>query len=47
LKDPKGVYPKDVQLFLEEDLKQINLLLLFSKNFNLEEGQLADLMTIH
>jgi hypothetical protein len=34
-----------VQLFLEEDLKQINLrLLLFQKNFNLEE-ELADLMT--
>jgi glycine betaine/proline transport system substrate-binding protein len=33
LKDPKGVYPKMlVQLFLEEDLKQINLrLLLFQK----------------
>jgi glycine betaine/proline transport system substrate-binding protein len=46
LKDPKGVYPKMlVQLFLEEDLKQINLrLLLFQKNFNLEE-ELADLMT--
>jgi ABC-type proline/glycine betaine transport system substrate-binding protein len=35
-----------VQLFLEEDLKQINLKLLLFKNFNLEEGQLADLMTI-
>jgi glycine betaine/proline transport system substrate-binding protein len=34
------------QLFLEEDLKQINLKLLLFQNFNLEEGQLADLMTI-
>jgi hypothetical protein len=47
LKDPKGVYQKMlVQLFLEEDLKQINLRLLLFQNFNLEEGQLADLMTI-
>jgi glycine betaine/proline transport system substrate-binding protein len=45
LKDPKGVYQKMlVQLFLEEDLKQINLRLLLFKT--LEEGQLADLMTI-
>jgi glycine betaine/proline transport system substrate-binding protein len=47
LKDPKGVYPKDAcTIILEEDLKQINLRLLLFKNFNLEEGQLADLMTI-
>jgi glycine betaine/proline transport system substrate-binding protein len=32
LKDPKGVYQKMlVQLFLEEDLKQINLRLLLFK----------------
>jgi ABC-type proline/glycine betaine transport system substrate-binding protein len=34
-----------VQLFLEEDLKQPEAATFF-KNFNLEEGQLADLMTI-
>jgi hypothetical protein len=46
LKDPKGVYQKMlVQLFLEEDLKQINLKLLLLKTL-IEEGQLADLMTI-
>jgi glycine betaine/proline transport system substrate-binding protein len=39
------VYQMLVQLFLEEDLKQINLRLLLFQNFNLEEGQL-DLMTI-
>jgi glycine betaine/proline transport system substrate-binding protein len=47
LKDPKGVYPKDAcTIISRRDLKQINLRLLLFQNFNLEEGQLADLMTI-
>jgi glycine betaine/proline transport system substrate-binding protein len=45
--NPKGVYPKDACTIIsrrgfEADQPEAT----FSKNFNLEEGQLADLMTI-
>ncbi|MFT5963461.1 MAG: glycine betaine/proline transport system substrate-binding protein [Flavobacterium sp.] len=48
LKDPKGVYPKDACTIIsrrgfEADQPEAAT---FFKNFNLEEGQLADLMTI-
>jgi glycine betaine/proline transport system substrate-binding protein len=48
LKDPKGVYPKDACTIIsrrgfEADQPEAAT---FQKNFNLEEGQLADLMTI-